>query len=156
MIHKYFLIILIVVLILSFFFIQNIKIVKADTSPSNGTGLLPECASRNSTTPCGICDIFQLIVNIIKFLLFKIVPPLAILMFVIGGATFLFSSGNPALLNTGKKILISVIIGIILAYGSYLIVGLVVQALLPQDWVVSGLGYGNWWSSGTFQINCPH
>ena len=153
MTRKSLLTILIVIALLSIFFFQNIHIVKAD---NGGTGLLPPCASRSSTTACGICDIFQLIVNIINFLLFTIVPPLAILMFVIGGATFLFSSGNPALLSTGKKILISVIIGVVIAYGSYLIVGLIIQALLPQGWVVNQLGYGSWWGNGVFQMHCSY
>ena len=153
MAKKSLLTILIAIALLSLFFFQNTHIIRAD---DNGTGLLPPCASRSSTTACGICDVFQLIVNIINFLLFTIVPPLAILMFVVGGATFLFSSGNPTLLNTGKKILISVIIGVVIAYGSYLIVGLVIKALLPQDWVVYGLGYGSWWNHGVFKIKCSY
>jgi len=158
MIKKSFLIILILVLFFSFFqdifFFQKVPVAQADSYWNPNTGLLPSCAASTSTRKCGICDVFQLIVNVINFLLFRIVPPLAILMFVVGGAAFLFSAGNPALLSTGKKIIISVIIGMVIAYGSYLIVGVVIKTLGPADWVTTGLGYGHWWEDGVFHINC--
>ena len=152
MVNKSFLIILTIVILLSLFFIQNIQVIQATSPDDSGTGLLPPCASRGSEIPCGICDVFQLIVNIIHFLLFNIVPPLAILMIVVGGATFMFSSGNPAMLTTGKSIIKSVIIGLVIAYGSYMIVGSILQGLGLASW--TSTLYNSWFSHGGFIMNC--
>ena len=114
------------------------------------TGIMPKCV-ESETTACGICDVFELILNIISFLLFTIIPPLAILMFVIGGAAFIFSAGNPAMLSNGKRIMTSVIIGIVIAYGSYLIVGEILRALGLANFAV---GLYHSWFGGAFQITC--
>lgn len=114
--------------------------------------------------PCQLCHFFVLFDNIIDFLLFKIVPPLAILMIVIAGVMFIFAyfggpemlpgeaKGGPALLGQAKKLLTSVVIGLIIVYAAWLIVNLFFQIIgistatdnpfreLPQ----------NWW-----KINCP-
>ncbi|MCX6719534.1 MAG: hypothetical protein NTV36_00250 [Candidatus Staskawiczbacteria bacterium] len=73
-------------------------------------------------TNCGINDFFTMLVNIYTFIVQMIATPLAILAIIIGGILMMVSAGNPNLMGTGKKILYSAIIGLVLVFGSYLII----------------------------------
>ncbi|MBI2452793.1 MAG: hypothetical protein HYV55_01010 [Parcubacteria group bacterium] len=106
----------------------------------NGNGTF-EASER-----CQPCDIFSLIKRILDFVLFAIVPAIAVLMVVIGGSYFLFSQGNPANIQRGRDILTSVVGGLIIVYASWLVVNLFFVAIGVQQW--TGLG------GGFFSIPC--
>lgn len=92
------------------------------------TGLVP--CGTTSTCPCELCDFFKMAQGIVNFLLFTIVPPLAVLMIVIGGAYFILgSSYDPSLVSKGKAILSSVAVGLLLTYGAWVIVNLFFVAI---------------------------
>lgn len=86
------------------------------------------------TMPCQLCHIFVMFDGIVDFILFKIVPPIAVLMLVIGGIMFIFAMfggeitlpggrrGGPALLRQAKALVTSVIIGLIIILAAWLIV----------------------------------
>lgn len=94
------------------------------------TGLVPCGTGPAGECPCQLCDFFVMAGKIVNFLLFTIVPPLAVLMVVIGGAFFILGSGyDPSLVSKGKAILSSVAIGLLLVYGSWVIVNLFFVAI---------------------------
>jgi len=121
---------------------------------SQAAGLVP-CGDPGEP-PCELCHLFVLFKNIVDFLLFKIVPPLAILMLVIAGSMYILAYleviGDPKWISQSKSLIWSVVIGLIIIYGAWLIVNLFFQLIgisteaknpfreLPQ----------NWW-----KINCP-
>lgn len=106
--------------------------------------------------PCTFCHIFVVFDNIIDFLLvpclsgsntcvsnggFPIVLTIALIMLVIGGVMYFFSAGNPGTLATAKKLLTSVIIGLVIVYGAWLIVSLFFTTIGVNSWT----GLNEWW-----------
>lgn len=86
------------------------------------TGLVP-CGT--ATCPCELCDFFVMVQKIVNFILFTIVPAVAVLLVVIGGIFFILGSGyDPSLISKGKATLTSVVIGLLITYGSWVIVNL--------------------------------
>ena len=116
-------------------------------------GLVPACGydidgdGYELSEHCQPCDFFSLIKRILDFVLFAIVPAIAVLMVVIAGSYyFLFSQGNPANIQHGKDILTSVVFGLIIVYASWLVVNLFFVAIGVEKW--TGLG------GGFFSIPC--
>ncbi|MDD5221327.1 MAG: hypothetical protein PHV47_01850 [Candidatus Pacebacteria bacterium] len=101
---------------------------------------------------CRLCDVFKLIDRLIDFMVFKIAPIAAIILIIIGGAMFLMSSGNPGMISRAKSIIISVIIGLCIMYGSYMIVGFVLRSVGLADWTKDM--YSSWLNEGIFEIDC--
>lgn len=103
--------------------------------------------------PCTLCHLFVMLNGAINFILFKIVPPLAILMLVIGGAMFIFGyfagggEESPKLFSQGKKLITSVFIGLIIIFAAWLIVNFFFRFIGVANW--TGL------REGWFQISCP-
>lgn len=110
----------------------------------------------DQTVACKFCHFFVMLDGIIDFLLFKIVPPLAALMIAIGGGMYIVSQGNPEMLGQAKKLFTSVVIGLLIIYGAFLIVGFFLKfiglAETPTNWYAL---YRYWWEDGLFIINCP-
>ena len=98
-----------------------------------GAGLVP--CGGGGEDPCQLHHLFQMIVNVINFIIFTIVPPIAVLMLIIGGIVYLFAFGSPETANKGKQIIVTTIIGVALVYGSWLIINTIVSALgYTYDW----------------------
>lgn len=115
-------------------------------SPVLAAGLVP-CGGGSPEPPCQLCHFFVMGQGIVNFLLFTIVPPLAVLMVVVGGGMFILGSGyDPSLINKGKSVLTSVAIGLLIIYGSWVLVNTFFVMIGLADW--TGLASG-WW-----QINC--
>lgn len=113
---------------------------------SNAAGLVP-CGEEGN--PCTFCHLFVLFENIVNFVLFEFVPPLAILMLVVGGAWFFFAAGDPGQLQRAKGILTSVVWGLIIIYGAWLLVNLFFMTIGINEAAFSGLPQ-NW-----FKFECP-
>ena len=105
-----------------------------------GIGNLPnniaDCPG-DTGCPCGIAEFFTMLSNIYSFIVLEIASPLAVIAIAIGGILMLISAGNPGMFSLGKNILYAAIIGLVLAFGSYLII----------DSIVTILGYTGTWSS---------
>ena len=101
---------------------------------------------------CQFCHFFVMLDEIIDFVLFKLVPSIAILMLVIGGVMFIFGyfagggEGEPKLFSQAKKLITSVFIGLIIMFAAWLIINLFFQFIGVAEW--TGL------QQGWFQINC--
>ena len=80
-------------------------------------------------TPCQLIDFFALLTNIYVFIVWNIATPLAILALMIGGIFLLVSAGNPNLMSLGRKIVWLAIIGLVLVFGSYLIIKTILTTL---------------------------
>jgi lysylphosphatidylglycerol synthetase-like protein (DUF2156 family) len=63
--------------------------------------------------------------GIIDFMLFSIVFPLAVLLFIVGGLMFLFSGANPNLATRGRSMMTAVVIGLVIIFVSWIAVNTV-------------------------------
>jgi len=83
----------------------------------------------------GFEELFGTISNAINTIIFCLVPPIAVLMLIIGGMIFLFSGGSPEIASKGKKVIFATIIGMVLVYGSWLIINTIMEAIdYASDW----------------------
>ena len=72
--------------------------------------------------PCGINDFFITLGRIYNFIVLYLATPLAIIGLLAGGIMLMASGGNPGLAGKAKQVLLYSIIGLILAFGSWLII----------------------------------
>ena len=115
---------------------------------------LPLVAGAQGLVPCGgdgqpacqLCHGFQLINNILNWVLFVIIPIIAPIFIVIGGIYLLIARGNPEMFNKGKSVLTATIVGLIIVYTAYVLLSTVLTFLGVAEWT----GLGTWW-----QIDCP-
>lgn len=116
---------------------------------AQGEGLVP-CGPGTSKPVCTLCDFFEMIARIVDFVLFRIVPALAILMIAVAGVmyivAFLGPEGGPGMINKAKTVLKSVFFGLLIAYGAWLIVNTFFMVVGVSSW--TGLQEG-WW-----KLNC--
>jgi hypothetical protein len=104
-------------------------------------GLMPK-AAQAQLVPCGgsgqpdceLCHIFVLFDNIVKFILQSVVPPVAGLMLIIAGIMFFAAAGDSAKTNKAKSIITSVVIGLLIVYGAYLLVSLFFMSIGVSEW----------------------
>lgn len=83
-------------------------------------GIVP--CGNTADDPCTFEDLFELVNNVIEFILFKFVPPLAIIWFAFGGITMMTAGGDPSKIETGKKMITYGVIGVLLVYAAWAIV----------------------------------
>ena len=106
---------------------------------------------------CQFCHFFVMLDGAIDFVLFKLVPPIAILMLVIGGVMFMFAhfggaemlpgggAGGPKMLGQAKKLITSVVIGLIIIFAAWIIIDLFLSLIgLSEFSIQAGLGPGEW------------
>ena len=102
-------------------------------------GILPKCAFLSSGCDGENADInifVELGINIAKFI-FAIIGTVAFVMFVYGGFRMILSFGNPDEFKKGKEALVAAVIGMIIAFGAYLIVNFILSTLqVGQDFRV--------------------
>jgi hypothetical protein len=85
-----------------------------------GTGIVP--CGNTPACPCQLGHFFIMLAKIYNFLVLMIATPLAVLGLTIGGILILISAGNPNLAGLGKKTLWASIIGLLLVFGSWIII----------------------------------
>jgi hypothetical protein len=103
------------------------------------------CTAECECAPCTLCHLFVLFKRIVDFLTLYILFPLAVLMIVVGGVMFLIAAGDPEKIRTAKKILTSVVIGLVIIFLAWLIVDTIIMFITK-----SGSPFRNWST-----INCP-
>lgn len=108
--------------------------------PASAAGDIIPCTGTGSTA-CTPCHIFQLIGNIIRFILTSIVAPLAGLLFLIGGIMMAAAGGSEERYKKGRKILLDTLIGVVIALAAWAIVNTVIVTIgnpsgniNPADW----------------------
>lgn len=88
---------------------------------------------REGTPACQLCHLWQLVSNIINFVLFSLATPAAILLFVASGIIFLTSAGSEDRITLAKRVLTNAIVGIAIMFASWLIVGTLINTLAAPD-----------------------
>ena len=83
---------------------------------------------------CELCHLFQLINNILNWVLFVLVPIIAPIFIVVGGIYLLIARGNPEMFNKGKSVLTATIIGLIIVYTAYVLLSTVLTTLGVFEW----------------------
>jgi len=74
--------------------------------------------------PCDLCDAIIVASNIMRYMFELIFYILFPLFFAWGGIQFMVSQGNPGKLKHARQILISTVVGLVIAAAAWLIVGL--------------------------------
>jgi hypothetical protein len=128
--------------ILALFFLLSANSVLANSACA---GPIVPCGNE-AGNPCQLCDLFVMFNNLIKFLLFCLVPPLAIAGVVLAGIYFVFAGGNPSTVGKAKDILRTVAIGLFIVFTAWLLINLFFSFIGVESW--TGL------QQGWFKINC--
>jgi len=114
------------------------------------------CSVIEKEFPCQFCHFFVMLDGIIDFVLFKLIPPVAVLMLVIGGAMFIIArlaepetlipgGGDPKLLSQGKRIMTSVFIGLLIIFSGWIFINWFFSLIGLSDFSIqAGLGPGEW------------
>lgn len=97
----------------------------------DAAGLVP-CGGPPPEEPCNICHIFQLLQTIIQGAMIAILA-WAGMFILIGGIIILASAGSAEQASKGKKTITYAIIGIIVAFGSWMIINMIMNALVNPD-----------------------
>ena len=105
--------------ILFFLFLINV--------PALAAGLVP-CGNEGEAA-CTFNDFFIMVNSVINFVLYDIVPPIAIITIVISAVNLMTSAGDPGKLEQAKKTLIWIIIGLVVVYGAWWLVTTFVSML---------------------------
>ena len=107
--------------------------------------------SKLVMAPCQFCHLFVMLDGIVNYFLLYILSPIIVLMILVAGIMFYFAGGNPTLLVQAKKLIVSVVIGVVIILCSYLIVGTVLNVM----GVAEGNPLSGWAEDGIFIIKCP-
>ncbi|MBI2023393.1 TrbC/VirB2 family protein [Candidatus Giovannonibacteria bacterium] len=106
-----------------------LSIVSAFSASAHGrfpTQLVPEGCNVSA---CALCELWHLADHIINFLLFELAFPILVVALLIGGLIWLTSAGNPQGIERGKKLIVNGIIGILIAFGAWIIVGTIISTI---------------------------
>ncbi|MFA6523913.1 MAG: fibronectin type III domain-containing protein [Candidatus Paceibacterota bacterium] len=113
---------------------SDITLSSGNTSSGGGSNLIP-CGTTANPTACGFNDLMKLINNVVNFILFDMVVPIAAIMFAYAGILLIFSGGDTSKRSKAKSIFINVAIGFIIAIAAWLIV----------EFILNLLGYDKTW-----------
>lgn len=95
----------------------------------------PNCLSSGD---CNLNDFLLIAIGITKIIL-GLSGSLALLAFVVGGVMFLASGGNKAWIDRGKSTIIGAVIGLIIVFASFTIIGFIFKAMgITSYWFSSG------------------
>ena len=111
--------------------------------PLPGQGLVP-CGTPGC--PCELCDLFKMITNIVNYIVLGIVPLIAVLFVAYGGFQYITAAGDPSKTKGAKDVFTAVVIGLVIIYSSWLVVGFALNMIGVADWT----GLKTW-----YQIDCP-
>lgn len=102
-------------------------------------GLVPDCAGST----CTLCHVLQLISNIAFFLVKDVMPPLAGLLFLIGGIMMIAAAGSEERYKKGRQILIDAAIGVVIVLASWIVINTLITTLGTR--AVDGFQPQSWW-----------
>jgi len=106
--------------------------------------------SQEVTMPCQFCHFFVMFKGIIDWIIGVIVPLIAVLMLVVTGFMFFTSVGNPSTMGKAKTMITSIVIGLVLIYGAWMIVNTILTFPGFVNFQFQGFDFTKW-----FQIDCP-
>lgn len=122
-----------------------------------------ECRSpSNIAQTCTLCHIAVMVVNLTTFLMKNIAFPAAVLLITIGGLTLLTAGPSEGRRTTGKKIITTTVVGLIIVLVAWLAVDTVIKVLTGQFnfggtpgtlFTHLGVTFGPW--NEINPVNCP-
>lgn len=88
------------------------------------SGLVPPCGEDPDTGQCiwGFKELMSLIYNVIRFILFKMVVPIAAIMFAYAGFLMVTSGGSVEQAGKARTIFTNVALGLIIAVIAFLVI----------------------------------
>src|SRR3989344_5703937 len=89
----------------------------------------PATTNINETKQCTVCDTLVLGSNIINFMLFTVVPAIAVLLYLIAGFLILLGGANPGWVSAGTNIFKTTTWGLIIVFGSWMITNSVLKSI---------------------------
>jgi hypothetical protein len=98
---------------------------------------------------CQLCHLFVMLQAIIDFVLVYIVFPIATLLLVVGGVMFFAYAENPQKAEQAKALLTATIVGLLIIFSAWLVIGLFFTAIGLSDFALQFTGPDNW-----FTVNC--
>ena len=93
------------------------------------TGISDSC---DKTGTCALSDFFKVGVNVTNIIL-GLSGSILLVMIVYGGFLWLISAGNSTRVEQGKKVLSSALIGLIIVFGAYTLIGVLLSAFGISD-----------------------
>jgi len=88
---------------------------------------------------CELDDVLQVFVNISSFIL-GISGSVVLLMFVYGGFMWITAGGNEARIKKGKDVLVGTVIGLLIIFGAYTAINVVISTLKTGELPVANQG----------------
>lgn len=85
------------------------------------------------TAPCTTCDFFRLGKNVIDFILFGIIPPAAVLLFIVAGFLILTAGGTVGKISFGKSIFWHTFLGLLIIFSAWLVTNTILKSFAPGD-----------------------
>ncbi len=122
---------------------SSFETAQAQGAPEVCTRGIVRCGNpcRGYPHHCSLCDVPELILNIIQFLFVCVIPPLALIAIIGAGIIIMVSGDNPALQSRARSIIKNTIIGLVIAYGAWILVGTFLTLIGVADWT----GLSSWW-----------
>ncbi len=125
---------LIIILILSIFPFSTQAICEGPIVP----------CGREGTPPCTLCHLFELLDNILRFIITCLVPIVSVLMFTIGGVLFILSQFDIVSLGIfikAKGTVTAVVVGLVVIFIAWVFLNLFLSTIGIAEWT----GLGSWW-----------
>lgn len=91
---------------------------------------------------CDICDIVLIFTNVAN-IVGGALGGMALLMFIVGGFMFIFSSGNEQRIETGRKILTGTVVGVLIVFLAWMGVNYIVRTVYYAGYNAGGVKAGS-------------
>lgn len=114
------------VIVLALLIMPAISLAQTLNTPGPN-GLVP--CDNSTANPCGFNQLMTLINNVINFILYGMVIPIAAILFAYAGFELVTSGGSTEKRGLAKKVFTNVVIGLVIAMACWLIVKLVLGIL---------------------------
>ncbi|TSC53779.1 MAG: hypothetical protein LiPW39_68 [Parcubacteria group bacterium LiPW_39] len=103
---------------------------------------LVPCSGLN----CTVCDLFALLGNITNFILKNVMPPLAGLLFLVGGIMMVAAAGSEERFKKGRTILVNTLIGVVIVLAAWVVINTLITTL-GKSLKVGNVSYNpaDWW-----------
>ncbi len=110
-------------------------------------GLVTCTGPEGTATPCTVCKFLAMISGIAFFLVRDVMPPLAGLLFLIGGIMMVAAAGSQERYKKGRQLILNTAIGAVIVLVSWLLVNSLITTIGKN---VPGF-IGTWWQPGGCQ-----
>ena len=119
-----------IVLFMAFLAVSPVALAAPVVGPIVPCGLSPgQGVPDSATKPCTICHLGIGVMNLTNFLIYYIALPSTALLVAAGGIMLLIAGPSEPMLATGKKILTSTAIGIIIVLTAWIIVDTLIKTI---------------------------